>query len=267
MTMKTVYEPSNGAEAHMLADLLRQQGIEAQILGEHLQGAIGELPAAGLVRLAVAPDDYAAARAFIGQWENAEKAQQPAPRQATARQRGLLWFLCGLALGVGGMYAAFRMPVRTDGIDHNRDGVVDEKWLLSPADRTVMYEIDRNFDGKVDHVVHFDIRGQMDTSESDNDFDGVFETRMRYRQGNPAMSQSDTDGDGYPELHFFYRHGVLDTMHYLDRLTGRPLRVEHFRLDRLVFADIDADRDGTLETRVTYTALGEVAGTAAIPKQ
>lgn len=61
--MKLLHQPANAVEGHMLADLLRQQGIASTLLGEHLQGAIGELPAAGLVRLMVAEEDHETTRA------------------------------------------------------------------------------------------------------------------------------------------------------------------------------------------------------------
>jgi hypothetical protein len=38
--MKTVYEALNIVEAHMLADLLKQEGYSVQIQGEHLIGAM-----------------------------------------------------------------------------------------------------------------------------------------------------------------------------------------------------------------------------------
>lgn len=69
--MKTVYKAGNALEAQMLLDLLKQDGITAHIRGAHLQGAIGELPAAGLVRLEVLEDDHARAREVIDRWEAA----------------------------------------------------------------------------------------------------------------------------------------------------------------------------------------------------
>jgi tRNA nucleotidyltransferase/poly(A) polymerase len=45
--MKTIYQAVNAIEAHMLRDLLAQEGLSPVIQGEHLQGAVGELPAAG----------------------------------------------------------------------------------------------------------------------------------------------------------------------------------------------------------------------------
>jgi len=80
--MRTLYQAGSAIEAHMLVDLLKQQGLSAEIHGEHLQGAIGELPAAGLVRLVVDEPDYAAAREVIERWETAQPAEvtkTPAP--------------------------------------------------------------------------------------------------------------------------------------------------------------------------------------------
>jgi hypothetical protein len=46
----------------------------------------------------------------------------------------------------------------------------------------------------------------------------------------------------------------------LDKYTGLPLRVETLRLGKIVHADIDFDRDGKLDRRVTYSATGEEVG-------
>ncbi|MFN0315349.1 MAG: DUF2007 domain-containing protein, partial [Burkholderiales bacterium] len=66
--MKTAYEAANAVEAHMIQDVLRREEVEAEIHGEFLPGAVGELPAAGLVRVVVADEDYARAREVIGRW-------------------------------------------------------------------------------------------------------------------------------------------------------------------------------------------------------
>src|SRR5690606_18757888 len=60
LAMKTLYQAANAVEAHMLADYLKQEGLSAHVLGEHLQGAVGELPAAGLVRLMIPDEQYEA---------------------------------------------------------------------------------------------------------------------------------------------------------------------------------------------------------------
>lgn len=111
--MKTAYEAANAIEAHMLRDVLRQEGIAAHVLGEHLLGALGELPAAGLVRLMVDVEDFARARAVLEEWDQAQPAAAPdaAPSAgpdaaaASAWRRGLL---LGFALGAGVAWAWLR---------------------------------------------------------------------------------------------------------------------------------------------------------------
>lgn len=249
----------------MLADLLRQQGITAEVRGEHLQGAVGGLPTLGLVRLVVDEQDFARARQAIDHWEAAEVAQSPAPK-AVPRYRGLKGFALGLALGVCGLYGAYRTPATVDGADYNRDGLLDEKWTYALSGRPLLLEVDRNLDRKTDYIAHYDLRGLLQSSESDDDFDGVFETRSRYRNGNPVESEVDTDGDRYPDMHSYFQDGVIDTVEHLKPTTGRPLRIEHFKLGKLAFADVDADEDGRLDTRLVYTPLGDVASRQPIER-
>ena len=97
--MRTLYEAASAIEAHMLRDLLRQVGLTAQIQGEHLQGALGELPAAGLVRLLVDEPDYVAARTVIADWESAQPAEMHSPPRAGAPE-GWGRFVMGLLIGI-----------------------------------------------------------------------------------------------------------------------------------------------------------------------
>ena len=69
--MKSVFDASNNIEAHMVMHQLQQAGIKAEIVGEFLQGAIGELPAAGNVRVVVKETDVEAAKQVISDWEAA----------------------------------------------------------------------------------------------------------------------------------------------------------------------------------------------------
>jgi len=263
--MKTLYEASNAVEAHMLLDLLKQEGVAACIQGEHLQGAIGGLPAAGLVRLTVDESDYLPARAVIDRWEAAQpKESSPAP--APRRSSRLSAFLSGLVIGAVVLYAFYRAPSTVNGIDHNRDGVLDEKWTYAPNGTVLRYEADRNLDGKVDFKGTYDRRGSMQTAESDDNFDGIFETRTHYRAGNAEVSEVDTDGDGLPDLRSRFSSGVLTSTEYFEPLTGRTLKVEFMKLGKLTTAEVDTDQDGILDTRYTYDKLGEVSGSARIQK-
>jgi hypothetical protein len=261
--MKTLYQAGSAIEAHMLRDLLRQQGFSTEIHGEHLQGAIGELPAAGLVRLVVDDDDYPAARAVIDRWEAEQPAEAPKPMTAT-RSGGWPRFAIGLAIGVGATWAFHRTPTTVDGVDHNHDGVLDEKWTYAASGALLRTEIDRNLDGKVDYDTHHDRRGVVESAEADDNFDGIFETRMRFRDGNVELYEVDTDGDGIADRRSHFASGVLTTTDIVNPATGLPLRVEYYRLGVLIKADVDTDKDGVLDTRFFYTPLGEVSSSEKI---
>ena len=255
--MKTLYEASNAVEAHMLLDILKQEGLTAQIQGEHLQGAIGELPASGLVRLVINESEYMDARAAISRWEKAQPESTPLERPHTS-YRGVVGFALGLLFGIGGTYAAYRAPATTDGIDFNRDGLLDEKWTYSANGTPIKLEVDRNLDRKVDYIARYDSRGLISTAESDDNFDGVFETKMRFRDNNLELTESDTDGDGFIDRRWHYFNGVLESVEFVNPSTGLPLRLEHIKLGHLVSADVDTDNDGKLDTKLNYGPLGEV---------
>lgn len=263
--MKTLYHASSAVEAHMLCDLLKREGIVAHIHGEHLQGAMGELPAAGLVRLVVDEPDFDRARELVERWD-AEQPSQPSARPPPTRSRTFAMFLMGLALGVGATAAFFRSAVTAEGIDHNRDGLLDERWVYAPSGGLLRAEYDRNLDGKIDHRAYYDRRGLVESAESDDNFDGAFETQVRFRFGSVETSVADSDGDGYRDLRSNYNSGVIASTEYLNPATGLPLRVESFTLGKLVKADVDTDKDGSLDTRITYTPLGEVASTSAMAR-
>lgn len=82
----------------MLQDLLRRVHISARVDGAYLQGAMGELPAAGLVRLVVEDEDWTRARAEIERWEAEQPPETASPRTAAP----LRWAptLLAFALGV-----------------------------------------------------------------------------------------------------------------------------------------------------------------------
>lgn len=67
--MKAVYQGAHGVDAHMIKGVLEGAGIPAQVRGEYLQGALGEIPAGGMVAVWVAEADAARARALVLDWE------------------------------------------------------------------------------------------------------------------------------------------------------------------------------------------------------
>ncbi|OYT87703.1 MAG: hypothetical protein CFE46_11215 [Burkholderiales bacterium PBB6] len=265
--MKTLYEAANAVEAHMLLDLLKQEGIDVLIHGEALQGAIGEMPAAGLVRLVVDEERYTAARAIIDRWEEAQPDLTPTPMPgAKSRSRGFWGFVLGVMVGMGATYAAYKTPATTDGVDYNRDGQLDETWTYSANGTPLKLEIDRNLDRKVDYIAHYGARGLIESAESDDDFDGTFESRQRFRDGNIEMSETDSDGDRFPDVRWLHADGVLETVEYINPASGLALRVEHYKLGKLQFADVDTDADGKLDMRIRYSSLADVVSREPLPK-
>lgn len=261
--MKTLYQASNGVEAHMILNLLEQEGIAGRVDGEYLQGGIGELPAAGLVRVMVAEEDYAAARAIVDKWDAAQPAEKPAqPLVKTGGRLGV--FVAGLALGVLCTYAFYRAPVTMEGTDHNRDGVLDDKWTYAPGGRAVKNEVDRNLDGNVDYVLVMSRSGTVDYADYDDNFDGTFESKTTYRLGNPYLVETDTDGDGYRDFKTNFVNGVIVSNEYIYPATGMPQRVEYFRLGKMSHAEVDVDKDGKMDRRTNYNGLGEAVSVEEI---
>lgn len=70
--MQRIYEARDLLEAEMLIGMLANEGIDVFLSGRHLVGAVGELPAAGLLALMVADAQAARARQLISEYNEAE---------------------------------------------------------------------------------------------------------------------------------------------------------------------------------------------------
>lgn len=63
--MRVVYEAEHLIDAHLVRGALEQAGIPAFVRGEHLTGAIGELPVFGLVAVCVPESAWERARTIV----------------------------------------------------------------------------------------------------------------------------------------------------------------------------------------------------------
>ncbi|KAF7599705.1 MAG: hypothetical protein CGU28_04725 [Candidatus Dactylopiibacterium carminicum] len=98
--MRCVYEAANALDAHMVCDLLCQEGFAARVQGEQLQGAVGDLAAAGFVRVVVDEENYVRARERVLAWETVQPADMPAPASEPASaDRFWIGLLTGAVLG------------------------------------------------------------------------------------------------------------------------------------------------------------------------
>ncbi len=73
--MKVVYKAENIIDANLVKGLLEAEGMMAFVDGQHLQGGIVELPAAGLVSVAVSESDEDAALKIVAEFEKEATAQ------------------------------------------------------------------------------------------------------------------------------------------------------------------------------------------------
>jgi len=113
--MTTVFEAAHAVEAHMVLNLLQQQGVAGRIEGEYLQGAIGQLPARGLVRVVVDAEDLASAQAIVAAFE----AEQPSDATSLTPARSVdsrwAWFLAGVLFGALAAAAVLSRPAAPGG--------------------------------------------------------------------------------------------------------------------------------------------------------
>ncbi len=70
--MRRIYEPTDLMEAELLVLMLASEGVSARISGEHLLGAMGELPASGLLALQVADPQAERAQQLIAGYNAAQ---------------------------------------------------------------------------------------------------------------------------------------------------------------------------------------------------
>lgn len=69
--MRKIYEPENLMEGELLQGMLASEGIAAHLTGAHLLGAMGDLPALGLLGLSVDNDEVDRARQLITEYNAA----------------------------------------------------------------------------------------------------------------------------------------------------------------------------------------------------
>jgi hypothetical protein len=84
--MQRIYEPQDQMEGELLLAMLASEGIDAYLTGQHLAGAVGELPACGLLGLMVEDAQAQSAQQLIA----AYNAAQPLPGEEPDSVQGTL---------------------------------------------------------------------------------------------------------------------------------------------------------------------------------
>lgn len=242
----------------MLADLLDQQAITAQIDGEYLQGGVGELQAHGFIRVMVEDKFYENAKQIVTEWESAQPDQKPPEKRKPKLSTRGLEFIAGLIIGIGSMFWAYNSPVTKEGIDYDGDGINEEIWIYKDG-RLNRSEIDQNRDGNMDYITTYSRRSLASSAKVDINFDGVFETTIKYREGLPHIEESDSNQDGNIDLKTYYKSGVIDQAHIFGNNSASPIKIQKFKMGKLVSAEFDSNGDGVLDVVYEYDFFEEVA--------
>ena len=253
--MKAIYEASTALDAHMILNLLEQEGIKGRVDGEYLPGAVGEIQAINLVRVMVDESDYEKAGQIIRDWEaiEVEKEEEKTRKPVT----GVSAFLFGLMIGGGLVLWAYNAPVTEDGVDINGDGVLDEKWIYRD-DRISRTEVDRNLDRKTDSIYYFDRRGILKEARYDENFDGIYETVYIYKDGLIHSQDSDLNQDGNIDYKASYKYGDIDKVEIIGEGGDSRSKRQKFRMGKLISAELDSNGDGNFDIKYEYDHLEEV---------
>jgi len=257
--MESVYEAENSVEAHMIVHLLERSDVKAEIMGEYLQGGVGELPAHGNIRVVVDLGDAVRAREIIAKWE-AERKADPFPQSPETRKSpysGFIAFLAGVGIASAFLLWAYNSPVSTRTADYNRDGEPDE-WICWRGEAVSRIDIDRNHDGEVDARYDYSSRNSLEKSEFDNDFDGTFEYMSEYKYAQPRVDEIDVTGDGQSDRRYHYVDGVLTRIDMFVPSTRIVRKSQTYENGvKLVEARWDSDNDGVLDTLISYGPFEE----------
>jgi hypothetical protein len=176
--MRLIYEAANSLEAHMILNLFEQAGLSGRVEGVYLQGAMGELPASGLVKVMISDEDYLAAREILSEWDRQQSAESDnySVKKQASFATGLMGFIAGIFLTV----VFYNTSTISNGLDYNGDGKPNEKHFYFDG-KISRIEFDRNLDGKTDFIFRIDRSGNIVSSIADNDFNGSFESEVDFR--------------------------------------------------------------------------------------
>jgi len=104
--MITVYQAHSSFDAKLIQDQLSFEGINSHIMGNLLQGGMGELQAHGLVKLVVDEEDFESSIAIIENWKNTKisKNKSTATQSSSAKKNNKSLLLFAVVFVILGFY-------------------------------------------------------------------------------------------------------------------------------------------------------------------
>ncbi|PCJ98117.1 MAG: hypothetical protein COA45_08160 [Zetaproteobacteria bacterium] len=268
--MNYIYSADNAAEAHMIMHMLEREDIKAEIHGEYLQGAVGEIPVTGHIKLSVNENNITKARQIIKEWEAVQR-EHPSNNGKTEHKNSnhptlLSGIFIGLTIGfiLGIIY--YHVPFSSQGYDNNGDGIIDIHFY-PPYGDVKRTEADTNFDGKIDVKYFYDRSGLTKKAEIDANYDEYYETVITYKNDNPLETTIDDNNDGLPDRIFHYDEGGnLKTLQVFNEQTAKLVKITYYSDDRMISAQFDSNQDGIMDTEYTYDKYEEIYSTKELLK-
>jgi putative signal transducing protein len=105
--MLIAYRARDIAEAHIVSGMLNARGIESHVGGHYLQGAMGEIGAAGFTNVHVQDEDYPLARDLVAEYEASRPEEASVSASSGSRvERYAIGFLLAVAVLVAVLVGA-----------------------------------------------------------------------------------------------------------------------------------------------------------------
>ena len=98
--MQIVYRAADITEAHLIAGMLQNEGIDAEVQGHFLQGGVGELGTMDFARVVVSEQDVARALPLLKRYEQAASEQARLSQKQGVRFDSGYWLACAIAIVV-----------------------------------------------------------------------------------------------------------------------------------------------------------------------
>ncbi|MFO7527609.1 MAG: DUF2007 domain-containing protein [Marinobacter sp.] len=98
--MQIAYRARDITEAHIVAGFLEVHGIESYVGGHYLQGALGEIGAAGFSNVHVDDEDLYRARELIREYEEGDSTVTATSSDQDKPDQYARWFLLALIVTV-----------------------------------------------------------------------------------------------------------------------------------------------------------------------
>lgn len=96
--LQIAYRAKDITEAHIVAGLLKANDIETHVGGDYLQGAMGEIGAAGFSNIHVEDEDFYSARQVITEYEASSRVTLAKNSDESKPDSYARWFLLVLAV-------------------------------------------------------------------------------------------------------------------------------------------------------------------------